>query len=41
LVSKLDDRNFEPLMVDRDAKSMIPLGFLDRVGLILSDSSGK
>jgi hypothetical protein len=40
-VSELDGRNVGPLLVDRDEKLVIPLGFSDRVGLTLSDSSGK
>ena len=40
-MSKLDDQIVGPLLVDRDKKLMIPLGFSDRVGLTLCDSSGK
>jgi len=41
LVNKLNDQIVGPLLVDRDKKLMIPLGFSDRVGLTLCDSSRK
>src|SRR6516162_2999111 len=40
-VSKLDDERFGPLVVDRDKKLMIPLGFSDRVGLTLCNVCGR
>jgi len=41
LVGKLDSPDVGRLLVDRDKKLMIPLGFSDRVGLTLCDSSRK
>jgi len=41
LVSELHGPDVGPLLVDRDRNFMIPLGFSDRVGLTLCDSSRK
>jgi len=38
---RLDSPDVGPLLVDRDKKLMIPLGFSDRVGLTLCDFSRK